>query len=238
MQAGIKKSNKTKTMIYTNGCIKFYLGDNKNVLNLLDIDISKSIFVTDPPFNIGYHYSTYKDKMNNQDYLQWLYNMFNNTNHVLIHYPENLHEYSIKLGLAPKKVISWIYNSNTSKQHRDIAFYNIMPDMKKVGQEYKNPNDKRIAKRIAEGKTARLYDWWNINQVKNISKEKTNHPCQMPLKIMENIIGILPNDYTIIDPFMGSGTTAMACKKLNRNFIGIEIDNQYFEIAKNRIEKL
>ena len=45
-----------------------------------------------------------------------------------------------------------------------------------------NPNDKRIQKRIAEGKTgAKLYDWWNVNQVKNNSKEKTAHPCQMPL---------------------------------------------------------
>ena len=59
----------------------------------------------------------------------------------------------------------------------------------------------------------------------------------MPLEIMERIIGILPNDITIIDPFMGSGTTGVACKKLNRNFIGIELDKTYFEIAKNRIEK-
>ena len=81
----------------------------------------------------------------------------------------------------------------------------------------------------------RLYDWWNINQVKNVSKQKTKHPCQMPLKVMENIIGILPEDATIIDPFMGSGTTGVACKNLNRNFIGIEIDEEYFNIAKNRI---
>ena len=57
----------------------------------------------------------------------------------------------------------------------------------------------------------------------------------MPLKVMENIIGILPEDTTIIDPFMGSGTTGVACKNLNRNFIGIEIDEEYFNIAKNRI---
>lgn len=59
----------------------------------------------------------------------------------------------------------------------------------------------------------------------------------MPLEIMERIIGILPNDITIIDPFMGSGTTGVACKKLNRNFIGIELDKNYFDIAKDRIEK-
>ena len=56
----------------------------------------------------------------------------------------------------------------TAKQHRGIGFWNVHPDFRKVGQPYKNPNDKRIAKRIAEGKKARLYDWWNINQVKNV----------------------------------------------------------------------
>ena len=131
--------------------------------------------------------------------------------------------------------MSWVYNSNTGKQHRDIAFFGVKPDFRKVGQDYKNPTDKRIAKRIADGKTARLYDWWEINQVKNVSAEKTAHPCQMPLKVMENIIGILPDDYLIIDPFLGSGTTALACQKYNRKFIGIELDPKYFEIAKQRI---
>jgi len=81
---------------------------------------------------------------------------------------------------------------------------------------------------------ARLYDWWNVNQVKNVSK-KHCHPCEMPLKIMENIIGILPKEYIIIDPFMGTGTTGVACKKLNRDFIGIEIDVEYYKIAESRI---
>ena len=48
---------------------------------------------------------------------------------------------------------------------------------------------KRIQKRISEGKTgAKLYDWWNINQVKNVSKEKTEHPCQIPEELISKII--------------------------------------------------
>lgn len=157
---------------------------------------------------------------------------------VVIHYPENLYKIAFQIGKFPTKVVSWVYNSNTARQHRDIAFFDIKPDFKKVRQPYKNPNDKRIKKRIAEGKTgAKLYDWWNINQVKNVSKEKTNHPCQMPLEVMKNIIGILPEEYIILDPFMGSGTTGVACKQLNRDFIGIELDKKYFEIAKKRIEE-
>ena len=53
-----------------------------------------------------------------------------------------------------------------------------------------------------------------------------------------NIIGILPEGYTILDPFMGSGTTGEACRLLGRDFIGIELDEKYFKIAKNRIESL
>ena len=115
------------------------------------------------------------------------------------------------------------------------------PDFNLVRQPYKNPNDKRIKKRIAEGKTgSKLYDWWNVNQVKNVSKDKTKHPCQMPQEVMDNIIGILPDkdEIVVIDPFMGSGTTGEACRLLGRDFIGIELDEKYFKIAKNRIESL
>ena len=127
--------------------------------------------------------------------------------------------------------------SNTAKQHRDIAFYGVKPNFNQVRQPYKNPNDKRIQQRIAEGKTGcKLYDWWNINQVKNVSKDKTAHPCQMPLEVMKNIVGILPKDSTIVDPFMGSGTTGVACIEVGLNFIGIEMDSKYFEIAKNRLK--
>ena len=52
---------------------------------------------------------------------------------------------------------------------------------------------------------------------------------------MDNIIGIIPNDYIIIDPFMGSGTTGLSCLRHKRKFIGIEIDEKYFKIAKDRI---
>lgn len=205
---------------------------------------SKIIIVTDPPFNINYKYRSYIDKIPEDDYYNMLYRFFSIFPSVVIHYPEQLYKLSHRIHKVPEKVISWVYNSNTGKQHRDIAFFDIKPDMSKVRQPYKNPNDKRIKQRIENGSEgAKLYDWWNINQVKNISKEKTKHPCQMPLKVMENIIGILPDDCIIIDPFMGSGTTGVAINSMNkkqnahRDFIGIEMDRQYFDIAKNRIYK-
>ncbi|GAA8620302.1 hypothetical protein HpBT320_10540 [Helicobacter pylori] len=62
------------------------------------------------------------------------------------------------------------------------------------------------------------------------------HPTQKSLALMEKIISIHtnPNDI-VLDPFMGSGTTGLACKRLERNFIGIESEKEYFQIAKKRL---
>ena len=220
--------------------IELLQGDCLELINNDYYKNKKICIVTDPPFNIGYHYNTYKDKIPENEYINKLNYIFSihNSPFVIIHYPEMLYKIACSLGYPPVRVVSWVYNSNTAKQHRDIAFFKIKPDFKKVRQPYKNPNDKRIKKRIAEGKTgAKIYDWWNINQVKNISKDKTAHPCQMPIKVMENIIGILPENYIILDPFMGSGTTGVACVKNNRKFIGMELDEKYFDIAENRIRE-
>jgi DNA modification methylase len=212
------------------------VGDCLELLPSIKASHEKLVIVTDPPFNVGYHYNSYKDSMESREYYDMLGRIFHDVPFVVIHYPEQIYKIAFQMNEAPEKVVSWVYNSNTPKQHRDIAFFGIKPDFTKYGQPYKNPKDKRIAQRIAEGKTAKLYDWWEINQVKNVSKEKTAHPCQMPLEVMRRIVGILPADYTIVDPFMGSGTTALACKELGRNFIGIEMDETYAAIAQSRLD--
>lgn len=82
-----------------------------------------------------------------------------------------------------------------------------------------------------------LYDWMNINQTKNVSKKGTIvHPCQMPVDVMRRVVGVIPDDYVIVDTFMGSGTTAIACIKEHRHFIGFEMDEQYYQLALNRIQ--
>jgi len=90
-----------------------------------------------------------------------------------------------------------------------------------------------------------------INKPKNYEDAKTifrqpinhkdkkiwKHPTIKPLNIIETIIKNSSNENDLVlDPFMGSGTTGVACKNLNRDFIGIEIDEKYFTIAKERIE--
>ena len=65
----------------------------------------------------------------------------------------------------------------------------------------------------------------------------SEHPTQKPVAVMEWCLGFLPNAHTILDPFMGSGTTGVAAVQMGRKFIGIERDEGYFEIACRRIEQ-
>lgn len=75
----------------------------------------------------------------------------------------------------------------------------------------------------------------NKNRMKFL--ERTEHPTQKPISLMEKIILMLTNENeTILDPFMGSGSTGLACLFKNRNFIGCEIDKEYFEIAERRLK--
>jgi adenine-specific DNA-methyltransferase len=70
-------------------------------------------------------------------------------------------------------------------------------------------------------------------------KEKRNHPTQKPLKLIKRLIEASSNQHDVIlDPFIGSGTTAIASKSLNRNYIGFEINKQYFEQCIKRINKI
>ena len=207
-------------------------------LEILPTIMGDYVIVTDPPFNIGYHYNSYNDNLGADEYYQMLGDVFSGKRFVVIHYPEEIYKVAFQVGQFPERVVSWVYNSNTARHHRDIAFFGVKPDFRKLPQPYKNPTDKRIQKRIAEGKHARGYDWWNINQVKNVSKEKTEHPCQMPLEVMENIVRILPEDLMIVDPFAGSGTTLVACKKLGRKYIGIESDDSYVNLINKRLLRI
>lgn len=58
----------------------------------------------------------------------------------------------------------------------------------------------------------------------------------MPLEVMKNIVGVLPKGALVVDPFMGSGTTGVACRELGYDFVGIEIDDDYFKIAEGRMK--
>ena len=71
-----------------------------------------------------------------------------------------------------------------------------------------------------------------------VSNKNRLHPTQKPIELLERYINLhCPENGIVLDPFMGSGSTGIACINTNRNFIGIELDPKYFEIAKKRMEK-
>ena len=83
-----------------------------------------------------------------------------------------------------------------------------------------------------------LYYPTNILQIANCSNRSKNvHPTQKPVALLEYLIKTYTNENeTVLDNCMGSGSTGVACINTNRNFIGIELDEDYFNIAKDRIE--
>ena len=91
---------------------------------------------------------------------------------------------------------------------------------------------------------SRKYVWYTHKKKHNLlyfARDNANrgiHPTQKPVALFEYLIKTYTNEgETVLDNCMGSGTTGVACLNTNRNFIGIEIDDEYFEIAKERIEK-
>lgn len=78
----------------------------------------------------------------------------------------------------------------------------------------------------------------NFLEFPNVIGKKSIHPTQKPVALMEYLIKTYTNEgETVLDFTMGSGTTGVACENLNRNFIGIELDKEYFEIAKKRMQQ-
>lgn len=76
---------------------------------------------------------------------------------------------------------------------------------------------------------------WRIPHL--FSREKRDHPTQKPVPLMVRAVNLVCSGGSIFDPFMGSGTTGVACMQLGRNFVGCEIDPKYFAIAEKRIKQ-
>ena len=129
--------------------------------------------------------------------------------------------------------------------NKPISFHPI----KDKKNKYKQGSFGNNSTRLRNGKIKKLknkanleygmrHNVWDIitSGQENFGK-KVVHPAQFPERLVNDQILSWSNEGdTILDPFMGSGTTGVACKNLNRNFIGIELDKKYFEIAKKRIE--
>ncbi len=142
--------------------------------------------------------------------------------------------------------ISWVYNINNSARNnwrkghkRTILFYTKGEPKCFNGLAdpipYKNPDDKRIQKLNPMGTVAT--DVWEYQLVKNVSKEKTEWPNQLPVKLIERIIKVssMPGDI-VLDPFIGSGTIAEAAVKYKRLWIGFDLNEKSKSITEKRLK--
>ena len=149
---------------------------------------------------------------------------------------------------------SWVWQKNIAtghltakkrpmKNHEDIlVFYSKQPTYNPQGVREFN----KVVKRGNNGECYRKSGSENFQELTGYprtvqqfkSESKTVHPTQKPVPLMEYLIKTYTNEGgTVLDFTMGSGTTGVACVNTNRNFIGIELDEKYFNIAQNRIEE-
>lgn len=198
------------------------------------------LIVTDPPYNIGYKYSgEFIDEMSLDEY-QALFESMQGQRVVMIHYAENIMRDIVPVLGVPERCVSWTYPSNAgNRQFRLVCWWGCAPDWKKDYVPYKNPNDKRI-KELMKTKPGRsLPDHWEINLVKNVSREKVKgYTNQIPEALIERIIKITarPLD-VIVDPFCGTGTTASVAKRMDYSYRTYDINPTAIELATKRINE-
>lgn len=234
---------------------------NKDVLEVLKQipDNSLDLVYGDPDYNVGINYSgkNYTTKWN--DYIDWYISLAQECYRVLkptgsifmMNYPkQNAHlrvKYFDDVAYDVQDYV-WVYNTNVGHSHRrfttahrsilhvtkskDNSFYK-----ENVAVPYQNPTDKRIKGRIAAGHTGRMpYSWFYFDLVKNVSKDKTFHSCQIPLPLVEMLIKSCTNendDCFIL--FGGSGSELILCQNLKRNFISCELHPEYYKMILDRI---
>lgn len=151
--------------------------------------------------------------------------------------------------LTEKRIIIWARKRgfNNTRGHALASGYEPIAYYSKSGGEpvFNNikvkPDTKR--KEYTEGMLkdgVSLSDvWTDIPALPHNSKEKTNHPTQKPVSLMERIVSISTNEGDVVlDGCMGSGSTGVACLNLGRDFIGFEIDKGFYDIAKRRISEV
>ena len=161
---------------------------------------------------------------------------------------------SEKTGLVLRNRIVWMFGHGAHSQRRFSGRHETVLWFSKGNDYYFDLDAVRVpqkypGKRAYKG--ARRGQWsgnplgknpgdvWDIPNVKSKHPEKTDHPCQFPVALAQRLIkGLSKPGGTVFDPFMGSGSTAVAALQLGRNFVGSEILLEYVEIASKRLVAL
>jgi len=237
---------------------KVYNGDIMHVLKDLP-DNSVNMIFGDPDYNVGIKYGSNNYTRNFDDYINWYIELAkesmrvlkNDGNLFMLNYPQQNAHLRVKyldLQFPHINEYVWVYNTNvghTPKRfttaHRSILHVRKSNDNKffkdEVALPYKNPTDRRIRQNLANGSKGRMpYSWFEFNLVKNVSKEKTEHACQIPQKLTEMLIKATtePKDIVLV-LFGGSGAEIDVCRNLNRQFISAELDKKYCALINSRL---
>jgi len=224
---------------------RIYLIDVLEGLNKLE-DNSIDLIITSPPYNLGntHHtgskkHSSYDDNMNEKDYQEWQIKILNECFRVLkingsmIYNHKNRirngvqitpYEWLLRTDFVIKQEIVWI---NRSQNFDKIRFY---PFTERIYWMAKDPKTKLINVLNKHD----VFDWKEWRAVGT----KGSHTRAFPIKMVEDMLSVFPNAKIVLDPFMGSGTTALACKKMERDFIGFEDSQEFVGLANDRLREL
>ena len=220
----------------------------QKINELIDSGIKVDHIITDPPYNISQdnNFHTMKNHRRGVDFGEWDRGSFDLYSWIP--------QYSKLLKANGSMVIfcSYRFISHIIEVLESDMTNMIVKDV--LVWQKTNPMPRNINRRYVQDMEFAIWSVkknskWVFNKPDNqpylracfkyplvSGKEKTKHPTQKSLKLMEEIISIHTNENDVIlDPFMGSGSTGVACLNTNRNFIGIELEKEYFEIAIERL---
>jgi site-specific DNA-methyltransferase (adenine-specific) len=225
-------------------------------------DNSIDVCFADPPFNLDKKYATYNDQLSLNAYVEWceqwlveLVRVTKPTGSILVHnIPKWLTYYAAILNQHAhfRHWIAWDAMSTPLGKtllpaHYGILFYSKEAKGTKF-HEIRAPH-KRCRECAAYlkdygGKKDQMHPfgylvsdvWTDIHRIRH-SKRRDPHPCQLPIPLLERLI-LMTTDVgdVVLDPFMGTGTTALAAKTLQRHYIGIELDPMYEQIAQEKLD--
>jgi len=209
--------------IETIGDATLYLGDCLEILPTLD---KVDAVVTDPPYGIGFDYLSYDDTETN---LKLLVNCFVplcrfiSTRTVITPGNTNISTY-------PKADWNGAWTWDTTSSRGKLGWSNWQPILF-YGEDV-SKGTRNWAGRL---KSDRIH--CSVRPDEIAASKDFAHSCPKPISFVNRLLGRFSSSgETILDPFMGSGTTGVACANLGRKFIGIEIEEKYFDIACERIE--
>jgi site-specific DNA-methyltransferase (adenine-specific) len=224
-------------------------------------DNSIDITFADPPFNLKKKYNGYIDNIEFNDYLEWCKKWINEmvritkpTGSIFVHNIPKWLTYFVGFLNEIAYFKHWIsWDAPTSPMgkslqpsHYGILYYVKDPKQNKFYEiRYSHKRCRKCQYLLKDygGKKAILHPfgplvsdvWTDIHRIKH-NKYRDEHPCQLPIHLLERIILMSTDENDIVlDPFVGTGTTAISAKRLGRKFIGIDIDEKYVTITSDNL---